>query len=1642
MFGGPSHETQKYLYISDKKGYMSGGVITLASSDEPTIGISSWNASGEADVELYQANTDLLLKYLTHDGKGQQTQQVDISGLPQLIKTKYSVKSSNEQQLMTLPLEKNGIYIVKMTLGNVTEYGVVVRSEIGSIIKNSESDFLVWTRSFENKRAITDGTVRFFNLENQPSEIATATINGDGVARNRIMSEADIALIESGGYTALLPINLKYLNSGYSYKEFTSRQLSRRFFTFTDRPLYQPGDTVYYKSIMRNDNDATYTIPDGTIIAVVTNGYGNSAPKICTETITISDTGSVDGQCKIPETANPGYYSVQISFPGTAEYDFTNQSSTEFQVESYRKPDYFVEIKTDKTTYISGEEMKFVVSGSYFYGQPLANVNVKYAVTTADYWNYSYDSEFENRVNAESSYGQYGNYYGESSSQGEVLLDDKGIATITLPASAVKGKNQVVGVEVIVADDTQNQSLARKNVLVYAGEFGLFKKDYQSSYPVGEAAQIQFIARAWGKANVTGKKIDAIITRTWYEPVQLPNEKYPRYDKKVDTLPNQTITTSRDGSTALNLTPQSAGSYEIALTTTDSKNNPITNSFYLYIYAPDHQVYYSESKPDYSLILDKQKYLPVDTVKLTVISETSNQDVLLTLERAYVHRYYLVHLDNNKTTIDIPLEPSDTPDIYAAISGFGNQNFQSDEVKIVIPPTHKQLKVSINPDRKTYGPGDTVNVSLDTKDAFGNSKPSEVTLWVVDKSLFELAASNTGDIQEAFWYDRYNNTSTAHSLEGITANAAEGGGCFTGDTSILMADGTTKTIRDVKKGDSIKTRTSEVDPTLINTTVNNIHQVEVPGTLVINGTLHITPEHKVYLNGMWQPIGNAQVDDVLVDMNNQPVIITSIEWQLGAIDVYNLETLKYHTFIADSIWVHNEKGDGGRSIFKDAAYWNPSIKTDDNGKASISFTLPDNLTTWSLAAVGATGDTLVGQASNDILVTKNVVVRPVIPNVIRSEDTIELSAYVHNYTDTKMPFSVSLSLTGVEVNNNPQQATIEPRQNKLFTWKVNPKLANEKAELTINAKSTTNASFSDGIVVPLPIIPYGYYTDTADNKYGSGEFNIKLANDSSLNQSTVTLSLAPTLMGNVLGALESLVGYPYGCSEQTATKLMAALIAKDAGVLESALKDDDYDMTDITKKAIERLTELQLENGSWGWWRDSQTQNYVTAYVAETLGRGQQVGIKSNAPITQSVTNYYHQISPTSVNEQVLKIYALSFLEPKVNGERIKYQESMGDDILAMAAIANSKNGHGTELTDRLVERATVQGNGAFWKPGLAGDFGDTVSSTGLALQALSIGGEEYRDDAARAVWYLLQSRKTTYWSTTFSSIQVMKGLVAYTKNNQELKPDFDYTVTLDGAQIKNGHVSSADQLIKNISIDLNSINTNGSKLAITFDGQGQLYSTLNTRELHTKILSQPVSKGLEIQRRYVSEKGSINSFGVGDLVTVELIVSNLAGPVNYLSLEDHLPAGMIPINGRLKNAQQTQTMSNYFGEQDITPTGMILAANYLDGNTTFSYKARVVNPGVYNVPPVTARLMYAPENYAQSDGLTITIKPNESVIMGPNGVYKSSSNSFQTPSMDKVTVVTTICVSIVCLSMAIMIRRKLRKKMNETITPPSNLES
>jgi RHS repeat-associated protein len=139
--------------------------------------------------------------------------------------------------------------------------------------------------------------------------------------------------------------------------------------------------------------------------------------------------------------------------------------------------------------------------------------------------------------------------------------------------------------------------------------------------------------------------------------------------------------------------------------------------------------------------------------------------------------------------------------------------------------------------------------------------------------------------------------------------------CFLAGTKILLADGTSKLIEEIKVGDMVA---SYDEKKMVKTSAKATAMFDSESAkeyLLINGSLKVTPNHMFYSQGEWKAIGKMAVGDLLLDENLNEVTIDKIEKikSQNPIQVYNLEVEGEHNYFANGILVHNKLSYGSLS---------------------------------------------------------------------------------------------------------------------------------------------------------------------------------------------------------------------------------------------------------------------------------------------------------------------------------------------------------------------------------------------------------------------------------------------------------------------------------------------------------------------------------------------------------------------------------------------------------------------------------------------------------------------------------------------------------------------------------------------------------
>ena len=747
-------------------------------------------------------------------------------------------------------------------------------------------------------------------------------------------------------------------------------------------------------------------------------------------------------------------------------------------------------------------------------------------------------------------------------------------------------------------------------------------------------------------------------------------------------------------------------------------------------------------------------------------------------------------------------------------------------------------------------------------------------------------------------------------------------------------------------------------------------------------------------------------------------IVTAVSWS-SAVERLN-QTLRPEA-----------KGGGGgaqdgsvRRDFKDTAYWNPSVVTDKAGQAQVTVTLPDNLTTWNMAAKGVTSGTLVGQASADILSSKDLLVRPVIPRFFVVGDRARLEAVVNNNTGQAIAADVRLDAQGLTVAGNAQQSVNIPAHDKA---KVGWDVTVAAVDQVVLKFSAGGGGRQDALEQTLPVrratSPETVATAGQVETKIAEQIQVPAAADTSAGE--LRIALSPSLAAASNDSLRYLESYAYESSEQTASKLLPNVATYQAlrklGIERPDLKQS---LEVNATRQVQRLYALQNQDGGWGWWGGETSRPVLTAYALLALYTAQQGGFAVDPGVLsraeQFLNDYLNQPVDAGAsyvyNERAFAVFVLTEIGSAGMSSRavnlVDQRASL--DIYAKAyllmALDKLDLPQAKTILAEIGSAAIASATGSHWEEKQTDYWGMNTNTRTTALVIMALARADSKNaNLASAVRWLMTARKGDHWQTTQETAWSVLALTEFMVTTGELQASYTYEVTINGKPLGSGAVdkNNVDQTQEMSATIKDLLQTRGNELAISRSpGSGQLYYSAYLNYYLPADAIAPLNRGIVLGRQYFAVDVAtlqptdrlIESAAVGDYVQVKLTLVAPAD-LHYLILEDALPAGFEAVDTTLKTSSAAATSPKmlkepsqksqsvvargwfspywqYWTHSEIRDDRVVLFATSLGrGVYEYTYIMRAGLAGQFRTLPAQAWETYFPEVFGRSDGALFTVQ-------------------------------------------------------------------
>lgn len=1270
-------------------------------------------------------------------------------------------------------------------------------------------------------------------------------------------------------------------------------------YLYTDRPIYRPGQTVYFRAVIRQAYNGRYSATDRTnLILNLVNDLGE---QIATLNLHLSSFGTANSLYTLPEDIQPGYYRF-IS----EEADF---SSVVFQVADYRKPEINLSVVFPDEQTLAGDRVEATVLTRYFFDAPAANIPVKWTLyrTKESFLLQGYQV---GKLDTRWMFGLPGIYTPdllEQIDQGEGVTDMSGGLnfSISLPAADERFRYTL---EATVQDESGLPISARSDLLVNPAEYFIGVRPDAMAGQAGSELGFEILTVDTKQQPSNERPLRADFQKVIWEEVEpQPGNARARMTFVPEYTPvsSADFITGADGKARLAFTPQDPGTYQLDVSGIDPGNaNPVTQVL-LWVGGPGQAIWPNLPNRQLRLTADKDSYLPDETAYVFVPNPFGEAaKALMTIERGVVIEHQILDPQGSGFEIAVPLKNEQAPNIYVSVTllkpdGEGGFDFRQGYINLPVEAVEQTLNVTLSSEPMRVDPGGELALDLLVSDSNGEPIEGEFSLSVVDLATLALADPNSKEIVDAFYSDQPLGVSTSLSLAGST-------------------------------------------------------KLRAVGTEGIGG------------GGGGEAAPPVQV----------------------------------------------------REDFLDTAYWNPDLITDEEGHAQVRITLPDNVTTWQLDTRGVTPDTHVGQAEGLVVSTKDLLIRPVTPRFLVFGDHVVLAAIVNNNTSTSLDTDVSLQVSGFQLDD-PQstlQSAVIPAggRQRIEWWGTVEDVESVDLLFSASAGELQDASRPSG--GELPVLHY-----TAPQTFGtSGMMDeggerlevISLPRSFDPQGGELSLEMAPTLGAAMMSALQVLEYHPNANTEQLVSSFLPNVqtykVIQDFGVDDPGL-GERIDLT--LENSLEQLYQHQNTDGGWGWWNNSQSDPYLTAYTILGLIDVQEAGVAIDPNVIDVAIDYQvaSLVTPDMISEtwQYDRLAFIHYVLSQaglgdLSGVSRLYEERSrlnpwGKALLALA-FDNIAPGDDRSLTlySDLESSANRSSSGAHWEEQEEGwqNMSTTIQSSAVVLFAIA-NHDPASPLVADAVRYLMAHRGAQgAWSSSYETAWTLMALAEVMRSTGELSGDFDFSASVNDVPIIAGESAGSSQFTPveaKTPVSALDADQPNSLLISRGDGTGRMYYNVHL-SVHRPVEDvAPLDQGISISRAYYSTLDNcsteecipIDSTAQDEPVVVRLTLT-IPETAYYLMVEDYIPAGTEILDTSLKTSQQGSIEARYaldepfaegwgwwyFNDPQIHDDRISWSVDSLPAGTyELTYQLIPLQSGEYRVLPARAWQLYFPEVQGNSAG-------------------------------------------------------------------------
>lgn len=661
---------------------------------------------------------------------------------------------------------------------------------------------------------------------------------------------------------------------------------------------------------------------------------------------------------------------------------------------------------------------------------------------------------------------------------------------------------------------------------------------------------------------------------------------------------------------------------------------------------------------------------------------------------------------------------------------------------------------------------------------------------------------------------------------------------------------------------------------------------------------------------------------------------------------------------------------------KPVALWSGLFETDSLGNAMIKFNIPQFNGKLKIMAVGFNKERC-GSAVSEILVKDKILIQESLPRFVSTGDKVEAKVVVFNDTGKDEKISITMDIYGaakLESDKTVSPYIIEGGKAMVqFTFRAD----NKPGNITFNISATAGDEKSD-IKVELPNRP----PQPLLTRHGSGIVKdgqpVEIAMPSDWLEGTaeyeLRLSSLPTV--RLSRSIQYLLSYPYGCLEQTTSKLFPMLYYNDIARFVQPSLTGSKGIEYFIEEGLIKIISMQLPSGGFSYWPGSGHSNhwasiYACHFQVEARKAGYYISDNVYSRILRYLKKTANDVSLEN-NLGVLRIYASYVLALAGELDRGTLEGLKYLNLDKIPLYSRFQYGGAIALTktpEDALWLIPIEIHPETYEPETGGFFNSSIRANAILLDILT---ELAPDNPSIPVLLETISEDLHFgrWYTTQSTAWSLMAIGKFLKSQEDA--NYKGTVVVDGRRYR-------DFSVENVQISDSSLGN--KEIEISISGKGNCYYYWQASGVSTEKKIHEYDNRLKVRREHFDINGNpldINSIKLGDQVVAKITAIALDKNLDNVIISDLLPACLeienprLVTSGRMSRIRNKSTSPDYM---DIRDDRMLLFANInMNRQFEYYYSLRVVATGEFIVPAVAAECMYDPTIRSAGSSGNITV--------------------------------------------------------------------